>query len=203
MSTGTDSETKLAVEVGNSNRFMPVIDFKNEWLNRDKELYTLIFTKTGVGVALNVCNVVLGSDTVEKASGRSLGLVVDGAFEMGLVSFNRVIIGSGKPDMAGVFVYDMTLGMFGAMFDAIFNARLLKLPVPPVIPVAQIDNMVVNPLFNNVLQFVPVVAVEQTNPNLQMIQKVVNGLNILTLMGGSIGLTAGLIATQVVQATHS
>jgi hypothetical protein len=198
MSTGTEAETKKALDDTTWRRSLPLIDFKNEWLNKDRELYTLIILKTAIGVGLNTSNIALGSDTVEKSSLRSLGVVFSGLFETGMVSLNRTVIesaiGADNKGTAGLIAYDLTAGWILALIDLILNAKLLYLPVPAVFPVAQVADYVVNPL---VQIYLPVAQVEQSNPNLQLVQKFVNGLNAITLEGGALGIYAGMITTQV------
>jgi hypothetical protein len=183
-------------------RNLPPIDLGSEWLNKDRELYTLIFTKTGLAIALNGVNVALGSDSLSNAGGRSLGNVFSGLLEMAGVSVNRLLVDATKksPDGAiAIFLADVTGGIIYASADLSLNARLTHLPVPPVFPIAQIDNFIVNPLHGVMVRtFLPpeqVVAIQ----SIKGAQSIVNGLSILTNVVGSIGVIAGIVATQFVK----
>ena len=178
---------------------LPPIDFKNEWLNKDRELYTLIFTKTALAVALNGVNVALGSDTLTKATGRSLGNVFSGLIEMAGVSANRVIIDGSKGGdrVIGLILADVTGGLIYTSIDVGINIRLSH--IKPPLQIAVIDDYIVNPLHAGMVRvFLPpeqVIAL----PNTGTAQSIVNGLLALTNIGGSIGVLAGIIATQVVK----
>jgi hypothetical protein len=194
---------------------LPAIDFKNEWLNKDRELYTLIFTKTSVGVVLNTINVVLGDETFEEASGRSLGVVFSGLLEMANVSGARLFLqlskggnynidrGLTKPNsdvtMAIITAYDVTFGALLSIIDYTLNSRFVHIPIPAIPPVAQIDNYIVNPLHAGMVRiFLPP---EQVfgRPNTIPAQRILGGLSVINNVIGSIAVTAGIIATQFVE----
>lgn len=194
---------------------LPAIDFKNKWLNKDRELYTLIFTKTCVGVVLNGINVVLGDETFEDASGRSLGVVFSGLLEMANVSGARLFLqlskggshqserGITKPNsdvtMAIITAYDVTFGALLSIIDYSLNSRFVHIPIPAIPPVAQIDNYIVNPLHAGMVRiFLPP---EQVfgRPNTIPAQRILGGLSVINNVIGSIAVTAGIIATQFVE----
>jgi hypothetical protein len=172
----------------------------NDWLNKDRELYTLIFTKTGLAVALNGVNIAIGSDSISNAAGRSAGNVVSGLIEMAGVSLNRLLIDASKKSKDGgiaIFLADITAGPFYAVTDIGLNVRLTHLPVPRVLPIARIDDLIVNPLHNAMVRtFLPpeqVIAIQ----DMRGVQSVVNGLGIVTNVVGSVAVLLGIIATQV------
>jgi hypothetical protein len=204
MSTGTETETKKAIDDTTWRRGLAPIDFKDEWLNKDRELYTLIILKSALGVALNTVNVVLGSDTLEKSSLRSFGLLTSGLLEFAMVTANRgVIDGAINQDdfrnraVGYMMLYNFTGGLALFAIDAVLTSKLEYQPLPQVFPIAQVADYVVNPLVANVL-YLPVAPVTQTIPNLQLVQKFVNGLHAITVIGGFLGVHAGLITTQIV-----
>jgi len=180
-------------------RVLPPIDFKNEWLNKDRELYTLIFTKTALAVALNGVNVALGSDTLTKATGRSVGNVFSGLIEMAGVSANRFIIDGGKDGdrVLALIVTDVTAGILYTSIDVGINIRLSHLEPP--IPIAVIDDYIVNPLHAGMVRFFLPPEQVIALPNTGTAQSIINGLLALTNIGGSIGVVAGILATQVVK----
>jgi hypothetical protein len=183
---------------------LPAIDLKNDWLNKDRELYTLIFVKTSVGIALNGINVVLGDDSLSNASGRSLGVVFSGLLEMANVSTSRYFIElshvgdpTRKGETAGTtLIYALTIGGLVAINDYALNSRFVHIPVPQIPPLAQIDNYIVNPLHAGMVRiFLPpdqVIARNSTVP----IQRVLAGLSIVNNLIGSLAVTAGIVATQ-------
>jgi hypothetical protein len=187
----------------NIRKNLPPIDLGNDWLNKDRELYTLIFTKTGLAVALNGVNIALGSDSISNAAGRSAGNVVSGLIEMAGVSLNRLLVDAAKKSKDGglaIVFADVTAGPIYAVTDVGLNVRLTHLPVPyEGFPIAQIDNLIVNPLHGAMVRtFLPpsqVIAL----PNIQTPQKIVNGLSILTNVVGSVAVVLGMIATQVIK----
>jgi hypothetical protein len=199
MSTGTETETLKHIDDAKSFFLPPfTIDYDNWWLNQDKELYTFIFAKTGVAIFINAGNALIGQDTIADASGRSLGVILQGLAEMGLVSMNRVFLGrnTGKSyaRSGSIFIYSISVGLLAHAFDVVTSVRLLHLPRDVVI-VRQLDNIVINPLFRN-LPFIPVAPVVE-NPPLFSPQGIINATNVLTLLGGSIGLWVGVIATNI------
>lgn len=193
---------------------LPPIDLKNKWLNKDRELYTLIFTKTGVGVALNGINVALGDDTLTNASGRSLGVVFSGLLEMANVSASRyfielsennTIVGAKSKDGvtdkaeadATKVAYYIFLGILLPMIDYSLNSRFVHLPIPNITPIAQVNNVIVNPLHAGMVRaFLPPQQVIG-GANTVLLQQILSSLSIVNNVGGALAVTAGILTTQI------
>jgi len=194
---------------------LPAIDLKNEWLNKDRELYTFIFVKTGVGVVLNGINVIVGEETLAGATAWSLGVVFSGLLEMANVSCARLVLqlskgggptsdrGLTKPSSgvatAIITTYDVTFGALLSIIDYSLNSRFVHIPIPAIPPIAQIDNYIANPLHAGIVRIV--VPPEQVfgRPNTIPAQRILGGLSIINNVIGSMAVTAGIIATQIVE----
>lgn len=201
MSTGTETETLNAIDSPSKPWWNEPLDMHNEWLNQDKELYTLIFVKTGLAILINAGNVIIGEDNLQDASGRSLGSTVQGLAEMGLVSLNRVFLGGKSTPKSAVKVtstvlYSMTLGLVGHGLDITYSLQLMHIPTDRLPVIRPLDLYVINPLLRN-MPFVPVQPVLDNAPPLFSLANATNILNVLTNVGGSVGLMLGIIATNI------
>jgi hypothetical protein len=198
MSTGTDTETKVAVEQEQNKIKLPIIDFKNEWLNRDKELYTVIFAKTGLSIALFGVNVLLGSDTLQRASVRSLSSIFSGLFEMAYVSGNRILINGIKnkyPDSLATFIIlDVVFGTLIYSADIVGNAAILGFEMPqlPLPPILAVPPALVN------LAFPQQVMPTEPYSSLEFLQDILNMFNGFILVGGAITVAGGSLASQFI-----
>jgi hypothetical protein len=201
MSTATETETKKAIDDTGIRRALPVIDFKNDWLNKDRELYTLIFTKASVGIALSMLNVALGSDRLDTASRRSLLTVFMALQEMGHVSLNRLaimLLDHERKSYPGLILVDLLV--YGVIFpvNVMLSMTIAELDIfeGALPPIPQIQNNVINPLFNAV---VGAPRIQQPNVNLQQVQRALNTLRTINYAGGTFGIFLGMAYTQIIQ----
>ena len=72
------------------------MDFGNDFLNKDKVLYTLVLSKVGAQVVLSVLDSLSRGATMDRLVTKPSVYALIGAAEGGMVALNRVVMDSNK-----------------------------------------------------------------------------------------------------------